>query len=249
MIQKKIGAPANYHTEDQTNGQDVPPPKLVEPPTVNEGPVIGPMIPHDAPVSDLLEEDPQTIPQSPYSANRALLRDLTLPSIPNYDIPPSPPGSPVESTNAKFKHFLQLKKQGVHFNEKLAKSPALRNPSLMQKLMDFADIDDNEQYATTLPTELWNPNGFPSYAYKGDLAKSQQKISKAKEEEKLRGQRETVEFVSESTGDAGSRSATPGGGSRGGPKSAAERIMAGLDRGRSHSPQVQGVKRKSRFES
>ena len=189
------------------------------------------------------------MPQSPYSANRALLRDLTLPTIPDYDIPPSPPGSPSESSNAKFKHFLQLKKQRVHFNEKLAKSPALRNPSLMQKLMDFADIDEAEQYSTTLPTELWNPTNFPPYAYKGELSKSQQSITKAKEEEKVRGHRESVDFVPASAVDPGSRSGTPGVGNRGGQKSAAERVMAGLDRGRSNSPLVQGLKRKSRFES
>lgn len=242
-------APANKSLENETNGHQPATSNVAEHPAVNEGPVIGPMIPNDVPASELLEEDPQTIPQSPYSANRALLRDLTLPSLPNYDIPPSPPGSPTESSNAKFKHFLQLKKQGVHFNEKLAKSPAMRNPSLMQKLMDFSDIDEAEQYHTTLPSELWNPDGFPLYAYKGELSKSQQKIHKTKEEEKMRGQRESVDFVPASAGDSSNRSGTPGVGSRGGQKSAAERIMAGLDRGRSNSPQVQGVKRKSRFES
>jgi hypothetical protein len=81
-------------------------------------------------------------PLSPYSSNRALLRDLTLPTVPNYNIPPSPPGSPMESTNAKFKHFLELKKQGIHFNDKLSKSSAMKNPALMQKLLDFSDINE-----------------------------------------------------------------------------------------------------------
>jgi hypothetical protein len=203
-------------------------------------------------MAGLLEEDQETgaAPQSPYSANRALLRDLILPTIPNYDIPPSPPGSPVESTNAKFKHFLELKKQGVHFNEKLAKSSALKNPSLMQKLMDFSDIDEAGQYATTLPKDLWNPDGFPNYAYKEELAKSQQRILKRKEDEKARGQRESVDFVPASTsGESVSRSGTPGNGAKPSQKSAAERIMAGLDRNHSSSQRVQGVKRKSRFDS
>lgn len=183
-------------------------------------------------------------PQSPYSSNRALLRDLTLPTLPNYDIPPSPPGSPQESTNAKFKHFLELKKQGVHFNEKLAKSSALKNPSLMQKLMDFSSIDEGGQYESTLPNDLWNPNIFPAHAYKEELAKSQQKILKRSEDEKSRGQRESVDFVPASAaGESGSRSGTPGQLSKPGQKSAAERIMAGLDRS---SPQ--GTKRKTRFE-
>ncbi|TGO64239.1 hypothetical protein BCON_0008g00870 [Botryotinia convoluta] len=189
-------------------------------------------------------------PQSPYSANRALLRDLTLPTVPNYDIPPSPPGSPVASTNAKFKHFLELKKLGTHFNEKLAKSAALKNPSLMQKLMDFADIDEAEQYATILPQDLWNPAGFPEYAYKEELAKSQQKILKEREEKKARGQREALDFVpTTASGETRSAISNTSGINGKGQKSTAERIMAGLDKGRSNSSNTQGVKRKTRFES
>jgi len=193
-------------------------------------------------------QDADHTPQSPYSANRALLRDLTLPTLPNYDIPPSPPGSPRESTNAKFKHFLELKKQGVHFNEKLAKSSALKNPSLMQKLLDFSGIDEVGQYETTLEKDLWDPKGFPEEAYKEELLKSQQKITKRREEEKLRGQRESVDFVpAASTAEPSSRGGTPAANGRG-QKSAAGRVMAGLDRGRSNSPQVQGTKRKTRFD-
>lgn len=221
-------------------------PKSIVPDTPLEGPVIGPTIPSDAPVSELQEEDTGMAPQSPYSANRALLRDLTLPTLPNYDIPPSPPGSPVESTNAKFKHFLNLKKQGLHFNEKLAKSSALKNPSLVQKLMDFSDIDEAEQYSTTLSKGLWNPKVFPEIAYKEELAKSQQHILRRKEEEKVPGQRESVDFVP-AAGEPVTRSGTPG--AKSSQKSTAERVMAGLERGHSHSPQVQGLKRKSRFDS
>lgn len=196
------------------------------------------------------EEDQTMPPQSPYSANRALLRDLTLPTIPNYDIPLSPPGSPKESTNAKFKHFLELKKQGVHFNAKLSKSSAVKNPSLMHKLMDFADIEEAGQYSTTLPKELWDPSVFPQSAYKEELAKSQQRILKRREEGKTRGQRENIDFIpATSTAESSSRSGTPATGGRPVQKSAAERVMAGLDKGRSNSPQVQGVKRKSRFDS
>ncbi|KAA8576362.1 hypothetical protein MFRU_009g02480 [Monilinia fructicola] len=216
------------------------------------GPQLGPAEATELPEpEDVMNEEPNGEPQSPYSSNRALLRDLTLPTVPNYDIPPSPPGSPVASTNAKFKHFLELKKQGTHFNEKLAKSAALRNPSLMQKLMDFADIDEAEQYATTLPKDLWDPAGFPEYAHKEELAKSQQKLLKEKEERKARGQREALDFVpATASGDVG-RSGTPSatGINSKGQQSAAERIMAGLDRGKSNSPHTQGVKRKTRFES
>jgi hypothetical protein len=189
------------------------------------------------------ERNPNFQPQSPYSANQALLRDLTLPTIPNYDIPPSPPGSPVESTNSRFKQFLELKKQGVHFNEKLANSPVVKNPALMQKLMDFAEIDREQQYATTLPKELWDGAAFPLTAYKDALVRSQDELSKKKEVGKLKGQRESVDFVPATTVERGGTPSV-----KSGPKSAAERVMAGLER-RPNSPQVQGLKRKSRFES
>jgi len=225
----------------------------LEPPL--EGPAIGPTMPADIPMGELLEEEQESTPpspKSPYSANRAQLRGLTLPLVPNYDIPPSPPGSPVASANAKFKHFLELKKQGVHFNEKLAKSSAMKNPALMQKLMDFADITEAGQYATTLPKDIWDPSGFPVYAFKDELAKSQQKILKRKEEEQVKGQRAAIDFVpAAAVSSDNNRSGTPstGLGGRNGQKSAAERVMAGLDRGRSNSPHIQGVKRKTRFES
>lgn len=176
-------------------------------------------------------------PQSPYSSNRSLIRDLTLPPIPKLDIPPSPPGSLSASTNAKFAHFLELKKQGVHFNEKLARSSALKNPSLLQKLMNFAGIEEAGQYASTLPKEVWDPGAFPDWAYKEELAKSQQDVLKKREEEKAKTQREAIDFAPATSSGGSSRVGTPGAStseakSRGLGKSAAERIMAGLDRDR-----------------
>ncbi|KAH8602528.1 HCNGP-like protein-domain-containing protein [Bisporella sp. PMI_857] len=210
------------------------------------GPVLGPVMPTegiaDTPFPQVNEDG---IMQSPYSAERTTVRDLTLPSLPNYNIPPSPPGSPVANTNAKFKHFMELKKQGVHFNEKLSKSAALKNPSLMQKLMDFADIDEVGEYSTTLSKDLWDPAVFPEAAYKEELAKSQKAILKKREDEKSREKRTALDFVpATSTADS-----SKNGSVRNGQLSASERIMAGLDRGRSNSPHVQGVKRKTRFES
>ena len=186
-------------------------------------------------------------PQSPYSANRAMIHDLTLPLVPNLDIPPSPPGSPPPGVDEKFSHFLKLKKQGVHFNEKLARSSALKNPSLLKKLMDFAGVEEHEQYATTLPKELWDPTGFPPWAYIEELTKSQQEVTKRKEEERLRTQRESIDFVPAATlGDSirtGNSSSNTG--SKGSRASAAERVMAGLDRERLRSPQVSNLATRS----
>lgn len=95
----------------------------------------------------------------------------------------------------KFDHFARLKEQGVHFNEKLAASSALKNPALLHRLMSSAGLDNSDQYATLLSKDLWDPSAFPEWAYKDELAKCQQQIAKKHEEEKLQTQRESVDFV------------------------------------------------------
>jgi hypothetical protein len=160
---------------------------------------MGPL--HDgAPSSaDKLSIDAQL---SPASAARTLIHDLTLPPVANLDIPPSPPGSPEPMANAKFTHFLSLKKQGTHFNEKLANSSSLRNPSLLRKLMDHAGIDEQAQYNTSLPAELWNSSGLPSWGYKEELLKSQKESNNKFEERRRTGQRENIDFVPSVTMDS-----------------------------------------------
>lgn len=206
-------------------------PDYYDDPNLN-GNLIGP-----AQGASMPENGALSTPQSPYTATRALIHDLTLPLSPNFDIPPSPPGSPPPGMDAKFNHFLLLKKQGVHFNEKLAHSSALKNPSLLHKLMDFAGVEESDQYATTLPKDVWDPSGFPAWAFKEELAKSQQEILKKKDEARARQQRESIEFISPAalakSGGGGSASEASSKGFRG---SAAERVMAGLDRDRTRSP-------------
>ena len=154
-------------------------------------------------------------------------------------IPPSPPGSPPSGVEKRFEHFLELKRQGVHFNEKLSTSSALKNPSLLQKLMASAGVDERDQYNTTLSKNLWDPKSFPSWAFKEELAKSQQGLGKKKEEEKARMQRESIDFVSANNSLQSSRGGTPGtaGVVKGSRVSAAERVMAGLDREKTGLPQ------------
>ena len=176
-----------------------------------------------------------------------MIRDLTLPTIPNLDIPPSPPGSLPPELDKKFDHFLKLKIQGVHFNEKLAKSSALKNPSLLRKLMDSAGMEEFDQYEYALSKRLWNPAEFPSWAYKEELAKNQQEVTKKREEERTHTQRESIEFVSATTSGKSSRIATPseGDAAKGLRGSAAERVMAGLEKDRVRSPQINLASRAS----
>lgn len=162
------------------------------------GPLLGPSMP---PVQHL--EADQEAPSeglSPYSASRAILRNLTMPPVPSFDIPPSPPGSPPLKSTKKFDRFLELKKQGIHFNAKLAESSALRNPTLFQKLMDFAGLDDESQYETALPDDLAVPTKFPTWAYADQLNKRQEDMTKRKAKER-KGR--PVEFVRASGGGGG----------------------------------------------
>ena len=167
---------------------------------VPSGPVQGPVSVESAHVSQSPSAGGHT---SPFSATRALVQDLTLPPVPNFDIPPSPPGSPDASANAKFEHFLSLKKQGVHFNAKLASSSSLKNPSLLTKMMDHAGIDQQSQYDTSLPAALWSTSDLPSWGFKEELLRSQQEFRQKMEEKRAPGQRSTIEFVSRPPANSG----------------------------------------------
>lgn len=163
------------------------------------GPTSGP-----APIDRAQSPDGRS---SPFSASRALIHDLTLPLVPNLDIPPSPPGSPDPAANSKFEHFLSLKNQGVHFNSKLANSSSLKNPSLLMKMMEHAGIDEQSQYNTSLPGDLWSTSSLPKWGFKEELIRAQQETRQRVEEKISSGQRSSIDFVSRSHANA-SRPAT-----------------------------------------
>lgn len=96
-------------------------------------------------------------------------------------------------------------------------------------------MEEVDQYATTLPKDVWDPSGFPAWAFKEELAKSQQEISKKREEAKARQQRESIDFVSPAAAKGAGGLASEAG-SKGFRGSVAERVMAGLDRDRTRSP-------------
>jgi HCNGP-like protein len=212
------------------------------------GPSLGPTMP----VQDADEGDnPSSNPSSPYSAAQLAIRNLTMPPVPNFEIPASPPDSPPPESTKKFAHFLELKKAGVLFNSKLQDSSALRNPGLFQKLMDYAGIGEQGQYASALPENLATPVSFPSWVYADELNKTQQKVLKKKENEKSRSQRERLDFVTatEPLPILSSRSGALV--SKGIPNTAADKVKAGLDRVKLRSPQTQedGGRQRRRFRS
>ena len=82
-------------------------------------------------------------------------------------------------------------------------------------------VEENDQYATTLPEDLWSPDGFPSWGYKDELAKTQREVARRHESERKGAEREFVPATRENirVGETGGKKA-----------SAAERVMAGLER-------------------
>ncbi|KAA8652272.1 HCNGP domain-containing protein [Aspergillus tanneri] len=155
------------------------------------GPVLGPLH-QETHSSDIHSLDGHS---SPYSTSHTLVHDLTLPPVPNLDIPPSPPGTPNPTANAKFAHFLTLKEQEVHFNEKLASSTSLKNQDLLVKLMDHMGLYGQVQYYTSLPLDLWDTSCLPSWGFKEELLKTQKETRNSIEDQRLASQRDTIGFV------------------------------------------------------
>jgi hypothetical protein len=172
-------------------------PLPLQQPSASQGPVSGPSQGPTAsppPIDNGLPDD--AVPGSPFTTTRALIQNLTLPTVPNFNIPPSPPGSPPQKATKKFAQFLELKKKNQHFNHRLESSSVLRDPGHSQKLMDFAGISEEESYASTLSEDVAIPPSFPPWAYVEELKASQKRIAKAKEQEKSKTPRESVDFVS-----------------------------------------------------
>ncbi|KAK5132252.1 hypothetical protein LTR08_009240 [Meristemomyces frigidus] len=160
----------------------------------------------------LTASDPQL---SPYTYERQRLRELTMPSVPNFDIPDSPPppttnseeAATLAATSKKFERFLELKSQGVHFNERLQNSSSLRNPGLLPKLMAFAGINEEESYASTLPEGLAVPVKWGEGCYVESLLKQAERSEK-----KRLAERGKVDFVGAAKSAVTSASTTPSNG-------------------------------------
>lgn len=141
-----------------------------------------------------------------------------MPTVPDFDIPasPSPPARNSEeaaalaATTKKFERFLELKKQGVHFNQRLENTASLRNPSLLPKLMEFAGISKEESYASTLTDGMELPGVWPEQVWPENLVKINERLNR-----KRVGEREKVEFVAATRSGASSKSGTPGSGAEG----------------------------------
>ncbi|KKA29759.1 hypothetical protein TD95_004767 [Thielaviopsis punctulata] len=155
-------------TEEAENAEQISEP--VPAPAADYGLMMGPMMPpQDEDFSlpepeDELQEDSQSEKDVPYEDYRLMLRELTYPTVPKLDFAPSPPGSPDPQAATKVTNMMRMKRNNVHFNLKLEESTAFQNPSITNRLLDFAAVTGDDQYATVLPTALWDPTNFPSSA-------------------------------------------------------------------------------------
>lgn len=141
--------------------------------------------------------------------------------------------------DTKVASFRDLKNRGVHFNVKLASSSALKNPSLLPKLMVAAGLHEDEQYASSLSADLWNAAGFPEYAYKEELDKAQKELNSKNEAQSVGKQREFIPAGISNVEDTSVMK--PG-------VSAAERVMAGLTRAKEVSPAKDQTRGKGRWD-
>ncbi|ETN38699.1 uncharacterized protein HMPREF1541_06736 [Cyphellophora europaea CBS 101466] len=161
-------------------------------------------------------EDLNDLPES--MSEQDLVRHLTQASHPMTAIPLSPPGSPNAAVEAKFKRFLELKSKGLHFNEDLANKSSFRNPALFSTLMERTGLDGSSQYTTSLPKSVYEPQSFPSYAYKEELARSQQSIrdqQAARKKQASAAGKRTIEFIQAGGSGTSSQKSTPGSQRRG----------------------------------
>lgn len=128
---------------------------------------------------------------SPYSWAMNKRRELTMPPVPNFDIPPPPQETAPAAIEAKFKHFLQLKSKGLHFNNDLDTKHEFKDPAYMEKRLKFAGVEPQNEYECTLSKDCYDTD-WPEDAYY-DKMKEKQVAEAARRREARKGQ--SREFV------------------------------------------------------
>ena len=66
-------------------------------------------------------------------------------------------------------------------------------------------IDDQAQYSTTLPSDIWDAATLPDWGYKEELLRAQQETRRRVEEKRAMGQRDSIEFTRSGSSSAASR--------------------------------------------
>ncbi|KAI9105437.1 HCNGP-like protein-domain-containing protein, partial [Phlyctochytrium arcticum] len=91
--------------------------------------------------------------------------------VENYGIPPESAGAADEATQEKIARWLQLKESGMHFNARLEKTHAFRNPAIMNKLISYLGLDE---IGSNYPSHIYDPHGFPAEAFSDAIVRKQQ---------------------------------------------------------------------------
>ena len=174
------------------------------------GPMVGPVMPEAT--ADETEQD-SLLEMRESMSDRDIIHHLTAAPQPMTSLPSSPPGSPNPTMDAKFKRFLDLKAKGVHFNLDLASKSPFRNPSLLSSLMARAGLEEEDQYRTSLPTDIFDPLGLPASGYKEALLERQYELRFIEQTRKkglsASGKR-SIDFRSAGSSENASADSTPG---------------------------------------
>ena len=153
----------------------------------------------DAAISSMLPEADEltAAPLSPYSATATLRRELSMPLVPNFDIAASPPGSPPLGPAKRIKQFLNLQKQGLHFNNSVTEQAGFYNPGAATPLFSHAELRQGDEYMTSLDKKWVDATGLPSWAHKDELRKAIERETARREKEKVGVPREFVPATGE----------------------------------------------------
>jgi hypothetical protein len=205
---EKEEVPSAAHISENTSG-----PAL--------GPTRGPVAQPNVEESERLQDIARPEPSQPSS--RQAIHEFTYPLNRNHEIPPSPPGSPAPGSTAKFEKWLEHKKKGLHFNQKLQSNSGFHNPGYLQSSLKKLGLTQEDEYGSTLPPDVAVPAIFPEWAYVEQLTESQKKITKEREAKIAKGQRSAVEFVPASSESQAPKNSQRRGGRH--PQSIAERVL------------------------
>ena len=63
-------------------------------------------------------------------------------------------------------------------------------------MMQHAGINEQSQYDTSLPADVWSTSNLPQWGFKEELLRTQQDLRKKTEQKNAPGQRTSVDFVS-----------------------------------------------------
>lgn len=138
-----------------------------------------------------LDEDDNEEPLSPYSKRMNRRRELTMPPVPNFDIPPPPQQAAPLAVERKFLNFLKIKRRGMHLNQNLEAKHEFKDPEFMDKQLKFLGLNQETQYNCTLSKDALDMD-WPESAYHDKYAALVKAEMEAREQAKLGHAREFV---------------------------------------------------------